>query len=126
MVKKGIINRNFLTFVTVVWLMLAAMSAGVAILHGTAVFAQSADGDEGGIEIEEVEDQAEGVDVPITGAALEQASAAALTFIGEGQVTGSEVGDEEGYYEIEVMLENGRQVDVHLDAAFNILGQKTD
>jgi len=60
-------------------------------------------------------------DVPITGNALEQASSAALKYIGEGKVTDTEVGDEEGYYEIEITLDNGREVDVHLDKDFNVL-----
>lgn len=78
------------------------------------------------IEVEGADDAAEGPDVPITGTALEQASAAALAYLGEGRVTGTEVGDEEGYYEIEVILENGQQVDVHLDENFNVLGQIND
>ena len=49
------------------------------------------------------------------------ASAAALAYIGEGRVTDSELGDEEGYYEIEITLNNGNQVDVHLDKNFNVL-----
>jgi len=68
----------------------------------------------------------EGPDVPISGAALEQASAAALTYLGEGRVTATEVGDEEGYYEVEVTLADGRQVDVHLDEQFNVLGSLAD
>jgi hypothetical protein len=74
----------------------------------------------------EAEDEAEGADVAITGGALDQASAAALAYVGQGKVTGSEVGDEEGYYEIEVTLDNGSQVDVHLDENFNVLGQDGD
>jgi hypothetical protein len=75
---------------------------------------------------EGAEDQAEGPDMPLTGTVLEQASAAALAYLGEGQVTGSEVGDEEGYYEIEVTLADGHQVDVHLDENFNVLNQAGD
>jgi hypothetical protein len=77
-------------------------------------------------EAEEAEDAAEGPDVAITGTELDQASAAALAYVGEGQVTGTEMGDEEGYYEIEVTLDNGSQVDVHLDENFNVLGQLED
>ena len=65
-------------------------------------------------------------DVPITGDALDQASAAALSHTGGGRVSGTEVGDEESYYEVEVTLEDGRQVDVQLDEAFNVVGAKTD
>ena len=68
----------------------------------------------------------EEIDTPITGGALEQASAAALTSTGEGRVTGTEVGDEESYYEVEVTLDDGREVDVQLDKDFNVVGSKTD
>ena len=60
-------------------------------------------------------------ETPITGEALGKASAAALVSTGGGRVTGTEVGDEEGYYEVEVTLPGGGQVDVHLDSAFNVL-----
>jgi hypothetical protein len=55
---------------------------------------------------------------PITGTELEQASAAALALTGQGRVTGTEVGDEDSYYEVEVTLDDGSQVDVQLDTAF--------
>jgi uncharacterized membrane protein YkoI len=70
-------------------------------------------------EIVSIED--EEVDEPITGTALERASQAALDYIGEGRVTDSEIGDEEGYYEIEITLDDGDEVDVHLDENFNVL-----
>ncbi len=59
---------------------------------------------------------------PITGTDLEKASAEALKHTGEGRVTGTEVGDEESYYEVEVTLDNGNQVDVQLDENFNVVG----
>ena len=51
------------------------------------------------------------------GPALDKASAAALEHTGEGRVTETEVGDEESYYEVEVTLDDGSQVDVQLDEA---------
>ena len=57
----------------------------------------------------------DGTETAISGDALERASEAALDHTGGGRVTGSEVGDEESYYEIEVTLDNGDQVDVQLD-----------
>jgi uncharacterized membrane protein YkoI len=75
-------------------------------------------------ELGEVETEEE--DVAITGTPLEQASAAALAHIGEGRVTDSEIGDEEGYYEIEITLDNGDEVDVHLDQDFNVLSTEWD
>lgn len=80
-------------------------------------------------EIEEgdgTEDGNEGPDVAITGSALDQASAVALGHIGEGRVTDTEVGDEEGYYEIEITLDNGGEVDVHLDENFNVLSTEAE
>jgi len=64
----------------------------------------------------------DGADQPITGTDLEKASAEALKHTGEGRVTGTEVGDEESYYEVEVTLDNGNQVDVQLDENFNVVG----
>lgn len=63
---------------------------------------------------------------PITGDALEQASDAALAFTGEGEVTETEVGDEESLYEVEVTLDNGDQVDVQLDENFEVVGSETE
>ncbi|WP_328875810.1 PepSY domain-containing protein [Streptomyces sp. NBC_00287] len=63
---------------------------------------------------------------PITGSALERASAAALEHTGGGKVTDTEVGDEEGYYEVEVTLGSGKQTDVHLDKDFKVLSSVAD
>ena len=65
-------------------------------------------------------------DQPITGAALERASSAALAHTGGGRVTETEVGDEDSYYEVEVTLEDGSQVDVQLDEAFSVVGSAAD
>ena len=65
-------------------------------------------------------------DQPITGTALEKASQAALAQTGGGRVTGTEVGDEESYYQVEVTLDDGSQVDVQLDKDFNVIGQEAD
>jgi uncharacterized membrane protein YkoI len=65
-------------------------------------------------------------ETPITGTALTRASAAALDHTGGGRVTDTEAGDEEGAYEVEVTLPDGSQVDVHLDAGFNVLGDEAE
>jgi uncharacterized membrane protein YkoI len=62
---------------------------------------------------------------PITGAALDKAKAAALADT-PGEVTGTEAGDEEGAYEVEVTRADGSQVDVHLDRNFEVLGSQGD
>ena len=68
----------------------------------------------------------DGAGQPITGAALAKARAAALASTGGGRVTGTEVGDEESLYEVEVTRADGSQVDVQLDSGFNVVGSKDD
>jgi hypothetical protein len=87
--------------------LVAAIGAGVAVAGGR--------GDDAG-ETER----------PITGPALARASAAALDHTGGGRVTGTEVGDEESYYEVEVTLDDGTQVDVQLDEQFDVVSDETD
>jgi uncharacterized membrane protein YkoI len=89
----------------------AAVVAAGAISGGVAI---AAGGDDDATES------------PITGSALDSASAAALKHTGGGTVTGTEVGDEESYYEVEVTLADGSQVDVQLDKSFNVVGSETD
>ncbi len=66
------------------------------------------------------------VDTPITGEALDRASAAALAHTGQGTVTETEVGDEDSHYEVEVTLDDGSQVDVQLDEAFAVVSSEAD
>ncbi|HET8658168.1 MAG TPA: hypothetical protein VFM55_04120 [Micromonosporaceae bacterium] len=65
-------------------------------------------------------------DTPITGPARAKAEAAALAHTGGGRVTETEAGDEDSYYEVEVTLPDGRQVDVQLDEDFKVVGSTTD
>ena len=67
-------------------------------------------------------------DTPITGADLQRATDAALTHTGQGHITGTgtEVGDEDSYYEVEVTLDDGKQIDVQLDKAFHVVDTMTD
>jgi hypothetical protein len=88
--------------------------AVVAVAIGSGVtFAVAQSGDDDGTP-------------PISGAALAKASEAALAHTGGGRVTGTEVGDEESYYEVEVTLDNGSQVDVQLDKSFHVVGSDND
>lgn len=64
-------------------------------------------------------------DTPITGDALTKASAAALAVV-SGEVTATEIGDEESYYEVEVTKADGSQVDVQLDEAFAVVSSAVD
>jgi hypothetical protein len=65
-------------------------------------------------------------EVAIAGTDLDRASAAAIDHLGGGKVTGTEVRDEESYYEVEVTLESGEQVDVQLDQSFKVVGTGED
>ena len=77
-----------------------------------------------GIAIATTQDDDEST--PITGEDLSKASAAALQHTGGGTVTDSEIGDEEGYFEVEVTMPDGREIDVHLDQNFNVIGSESD
>ena len=57
---------------------------------------------------------------------MDRASAAALEHTGGGEVTETEVGDEESYYEVEVTLDDGSETDVQLDRDFNVVGSEAD
>ena len=61
----------------------------------------------------------------ITGSALDRAKTAALDHTGGGKVTGTEVDDEEGKYEVEVTTSDG-SVDVHLNEDFQVLSEVGD
>ena len=65
-------------------------------------------------------------EAPIKGSALDKASAAALEETGGGTVSETETGDEESYYEVEVTLDSGDQVDVQVNRDFDVVGSETD
>jgi uncharacterized membrane protein YkoI len=92
-----------------------ALAAVAALaVGGTAIAGAAGGGDD------------DGTDKAITGQALDRAKAAALDHTGGGKVTATEVGDEEGAYEVEVTRADGSQVDVHLDKRFHVLSQASD
>jgi uncharacterized membrane protein YkoI len=93
---------------------LIAVTALAALGAGGAAIAGATGGDD------------DATDKPIKGSALDRASAVALDHTGGGRVTATEVGDEEGYYEIEVRLPDGSQTDVHLDRQFKVIGSVAD
>jgi len=102
---------------------IAGGALAVAVVAGGAGVAVA-----GGVfdDDDEEEEEEEEEDVPITGEALDRASAVALEEHPGGRVTDTEVGDEEGAYEVEVTLEDGDHVDVHLDEDFNVLSSDDD
>jgi uncharacterized membrane protein YkoI len=91
----------------------------IALVLGGATLAIASGEDEGGRDDD-------GTEQAITGDALDQASEEALDYLGEGEVSGTEVEDEESYYEVEVTLEDGTQVDVQLDEEFNVVSDESD
>src|SRR5262245_44929388 len=65
-------------------------------------------------------------DRPLTGAALDHASAAALEYTGGGTVIESEAGDDGAAYGVEVRRDDGTVVEVSLDADFQVIGHGSD
>jgi hypothetical protein len=91
-----------------------AVAIVAAVGSGTGIAYASTGDDSGG-------------DTPITGEALERASAAALEHTGGGTVVDSEVdNDEENYYEIEVELADGSITEVELSEDFSVLGTEQE
>ncbi len=105
-------DKKHLKFVAVAGLAIGGLAVGA-----TTVAAQNAPA-----EVEDADDTNEGPDIPITGPDLDRASAVALDFTGEGRVSATEIEDEESYYEVEVTLDDGSEVDVQLDEDFNVVG----
>jgi uncharacterized membrane protein YkoI len=93
-------------------IIITTIAAG-ALIAGGAAIAGAAGGDDDATER------------PIAGSALERAKAAALAEE-PGRVTGTEVSDEESYYEVEVTRADGSQVDVQLDRDFHVVSSATD
>ncbi len=65
-------------------------------------------------------------DQPLTGSALDQATAAALAHTGGGTVIESEIGDDGAAFGVEVRLEDGSVIEVALDANFQVIGDSVD
>lgn len=65
-------------------------------------------------------------DRPLTGSTLDRARAVALESTGGGTVTETEAGDDGAAYGVEVRLDDGRVVEVRLDANFHVLGHEAD
>jgi uncharacterized membrane protein YkoI len=94
--------RRKLVLVAAVVVLVGAVSAGIAIA--------AAGGDE----------------QPLTGSSLERATDAALAHTGGGTVVETETGDDGAAYSVEVRLADGRQVEVNLNADFEVVGSEAD
>ncbi|HVH52688.1 MAG TPA: hypothetical protein VNA32_00995, partial [Actinomycetota bacterium] len=69
---------------------------------------------------------ASGDDQPLAGPATEKAIAAALQNTGGGTVIETEAGDDGTAYGVEIRLDDGRVVEIGLDANFKVIGQESD
>ena len=65
-------------------------------------------------------------DKPLTGATLDQVTAAALEHTGGGTVIETEVGDDGAAFGVEIRLADGSVVEVSLDQNFEVIGQEGD
>jgi hypothetical protein len=65
-------------------------------------------------------------DQPLTGPAVDRATAAALEHTGGGTVIETEIGDDGAAYEVEIRLDDGSVVDVALDTRFQVVGDEAD
>lgn len=101
--------------------------AALAVLgaSGAAIAGTTRGGDDGAA-VEGTSAGDDGSGTPITGGALDRAKALALKATGGGEVTATEVRDEEGYYEVEVRRNDGSQVDVHLNRNLDVLDAPAD
>ena len=93
------------------WLVAAAVAMLLLVGAGVA-YATGSGGDDS-------EQQA-------SGSGIEKAKNVALDYTNGGHVSGTEVGDEEGYYEVEITKDDGSQVDVHLDKDYTVLSTPDD
>lgn len=100
----------------------AGLAIGGLAIGGPAIGAATVSAQNSPAQVGDADDTNEGPDIPITDPDLDRASAVALEFTGEGRVTATEIEDEESYYEVEVTLDDGSEIDVQLDEEFNVVG----
>ncbi|TFC01577.1 hypothetical protein E3O42_09315 [Cryobacterium adonitolivorans] len=107
----GLTNKGHTVKKKTIWITSAAV-ATVLVVGGA------------GLAIADPFDSPVDADGPLTGNALDQASAAALDAVGSGTVTDTETetgGTDPNAYEVEVTLADGTEVDVALDKSFAVL-----
>lgn len=108
-------------------ILLGATAVGVAVGgFGIASAATSANQTPAAEVDDDGPNEANDSDTPLSGTDLDQAVAAALEHTGEGEVTETEVGDDGAAYGVEIRLSDGSQVEVNLDADFNVIGSEAD
>lgn len=65
-------------------------------------------------------------DTPLTGESRDRAVAAAVTHVGGGEVTDTEMGDGGAAYGVEVRKADGTQVEVNLDRTYTVTSAEND
>ena len=65
-------------------------------------------------------------DVPLVGEDLDRASQAAIDHVGGGTVVESEAGEGPDAFEVVVRLDDGTEVEVHLDEGFTVSDSQPD
>ncbi len=63
---------------------------------------------------------------PLSGATKDRAVAAALDATGGGRVSEAEFADDGGTYSVEVVVDDGRHIEVKLDDSFHVIDQVRD
>ena len=69
---------------------------------------------------------ASGDDERLTGSNHDRATTVALERVGGGTVIETEMGDDGAAYEVEIRRPDGREVEVQLDANFEVIGIEND
>jgi uncharacterized membrane protein YkoI len=93
-------------------MLMGAATALAIIGAGTGVAIATVDGDDD--------------DKPLTGETYDRAVEAALAHTGGGTVLETEMGDDGAAYGVEIRLDDGSEVEVELDADFNVIGEEAD
>jgi hypothetical protein len=91
------------------WVTAVGLAVAAVIAGGGAVMATSTDDD-----------------AQLTGEQRDKAVAAARAHVGEGEVTGTEVGDDGAAYGVEIRKPDGTQVEVNLDKDYRVTGTEAD
>lgn len=109
-------------------LQIPALAAVAAVLIVGVAIAVADDPGPSASAVETEVDGAEGADSdqPLGGSDRQRAEAAALEYTGGGTVTETEVGDGGAAYGVEILRDDGSQIEVHLDENFVVIGTEPD
>jgi uncharacterized membrane protein YkoI len=111
-----------------IWITAAAAAAALA-LGGTAIAYAATDGFDADDDRPGASQGSDGSDASeqLTGADLEKATKAALDEVGAGEVTDAETEDDgKAAYEVDVLLDSGKSVEVSLDENFEVIATEDD